>query len=110
AGLEGSYLIPGGSASWNVKSTKIKYVDPAGSADGITVAKAKASVDAGKSGFVVKATGASLTLPTPFSATEFFDIDTALTVQMVNSVGACWSTEFTAAKKNSATKFKAVAP
>ena len=58
----------------------------------------------------LKAGGPNLTLPTAFSATEFFDVDTTLTVQLINDTGACWSSEFSAAKKNTATAFVAIAP
>lgn len=54
----------------------------------------------------------NLTLPSPIGTDVFFDIDTTLTVQLLNSIGACWSTEFTPTqvKKNTARSFKAVGP
>ena len=108
--LVASYSVPASASAWKVKPTKLKYVDKTGSADGITLAKTKALSLPNKSGFMMKGSGGNLTLPTAFSGSEFFDVDTSLTVQALNSIGTCWSTDFTTAKKNTATKFKAVAP
>ena len=79
--------------------------------EGVTVAKAKAINIPKKSGFMVKGAGGNLTLPTPYSGSLFFNVDTSLTVQTLNSVGTCWTTEFTPAttKKNTATAYKGVA-
>jgi hypothetical protein len=46
-----------------------------------------------------------------FSATETFDQDTKVTVQLINSdMPTCWTSEFTSASKNDALLFKAKAP
>jgi len=52
--------------------------------------KAKASTDAGKSRMGVKLGTTNFTLPPTLSATEYFDADPSVTVQVKNSDGACW--------------------
>ena len=48
-------------------------------------------------------------MPAPFSSSEYFNLDGAVTVQLVNDeTAACWSSEFTAATRNDAQQFKAV--
>jgi hypothetical protein len=110
--LVGSYNIAAGSPPWTAKPGQAKYSDKAGASDGVTSVKIKASTD-GKSSLKLKATGANLTLPPAFNTSVFFDVDQSLTVQMLNSEGACWTTDFTPGteKKNDAAKgFKAVGP
>ena len=48
-----------------------------------------------------------LRFDTPFSATEYYDQDPAVIVQLSNSRGECWSTAFTSAKKNTAEIYRA---
>lgn len=60
----------------------------------------------GKSKVKLKAKGENLSLPTPSSPTTAFDLEPNLQVQLFNSDGECWSSEFVAAKKNEAEKFK----
>jgi hypothetical protein len=46
-------------------------------------------------------------MPAPASSTAFFDQSPGVLVQLVNSAGACWTSEFTApAKKNEGDRFK----
>jgi hypothetical protein len=50
-------------------------------------------------------------MPTPVSGTKFFDMDTAVTVQLINNRSSlCWTSQFTTAKTNTAAQFKAKAP
>jgi hypothetical protein len=47
-------------------------------------------------------------MPPPASATEFFDQDTRVTVQLHNNqTSTCWNSEFTTATKNDGTQYKA---
>lgn len=108
--LVASYRVPAGATAWSIKPSTVKYVEKTGSPEGITLAWAKAVDLPGKSAALMKAGGGSLVLPTAYSASEFFDLDTSITVQALNGVGTCWSTDFATATKNTATKFKAVAP
>jgi hypothetical protein len=54
----------------------------------------------GKTKAIVIAKGANLVLPTPSSGTAFFYLAPNLQVQLFNSEGECWSSEFVVAKKN----------
>ena len=67
--------------------------------------------DVNKAKALLKAKGVNVPMPAPFSGTEFFDQDTTVTAQLFNSdTGTCWTTEFTAAKKNKVDRFKAKSP
>ena len=68
------------------------------------------SFTVGASGAILKAGGPALVLPEPASGSLFFEQDTSVVVQMLNSVNACWTTEFQVpdTKKNTAAGFKAV--
>jgi hypothetical protein len=113
--LVASYTVPGGSASWSVKGITAKFSDKAGSNDGITSIKAKASPDVGSSSISLKASGSSLVLPAPIDTGDpgqYFKQNPAMIAQMLNSAGTCWSTTFNPdiTKKNTATEYKAVGP
>jgi hypothetical protein len=78
----------------------------------VTGFKAKADPGPAKSGASLKAAGINLTLPETFGATQFFNMNPFLTVQLRNDAGGCWSSNFTQAQasKNNGTMFKAVGP
>jgi hypothetical protein len=109
AGVRSVTIDP--SASWDDKDPKgFNYKDKNGAEDGVTKASLRAGA-AGKSAASVAARGVNVPMPAPLSMTEFFDIDTAVTVQLVNDeTSLCWTSEFTAASKNTAEQFKAKAP
>ncbi len=59
----------------------------------------------------LQARGTNVPMPSSFSATELFDQDPRLTVQLFNSTTSrCWSSEFSDAAVNSATQFRASLP
>jgi hypothetical protein len=93
--------------AWTTKDPKgFQYKDKDGLAAGVTKVSLKTG-DAGKSKISVQAKGPNLVMPVPFSATEIFDADT-VTVQLHNdTTPECWSAEFPAFSKNTATKFSA---
>jgi len=99
------------NASWEDKNPKgFSYKDTTGAEDGVTKASLKTGV-ATKSSVSVSAKGMSIPMPVPYSLTELFNVDTALTVQLVNDeTSTCWTSEFTTVKKNTAEQFKASAP
>ena len=101
----------GSGSMWSaLGSTGWGYKNSAGNAAGITKLSLKSGAT-GKSKVQVKGAGMSLPLPAPISGTEFFDQDTAVIVQLYSSSPAnCWSSTFTAAKKNDGTQFKTTAP
>ena len=102
-----------GKPCWKAISDKgWSYKNKTGSAAGITKVKFKSGA-AGKPSLFVAGRGAALPLPAPVSATEFFDQDSSVTVQLHGSAPAmCWSSTFapSATKKNDAATFKALAP
>lgn len=83
------------------------YKDTAGTSAGVTMAQMKTG-PAGKTKVKFSAAGANLVLPGP-AGTTYFDQEPNLIVQLVNSVGTCWTSEFEAGdtKKSEADKFKA---
>jgi hypothetical protein len=98
------------SNKWVSKAPKgFDYKDTAGASEGVMKAKLKTGA-AGKSKAQVRAKGMNIPMPTPFGS-EFFDQETKVIVQLVNDQNStCWSTEFTSAKKNTASQFKATLP
>jgi hypothetical protein len=100
------------SDAWKAAGTKgWKYKDKTGASDGVQSVALKVGA-AGKSGAQVAARGPSLPDLRPNDASELFDQDSAVTVQLVNGDGACFTSEFLAAgtKHNDATRFDAKAP
>jgi len=104
-------LTFGPSANWASKDPKgFKYKDKLGTLDGVGKALVKTGA-AGKSKMFVRAKGVNVPMVTPFSATELFDQNPRVVVQLFNSTTPkCWDSEFLGAKKNSASKFKAKTP
>ena len=99
--------------NWDDKNPKgFSYKDTAGAEDGVTKANLKTGA-VEKASVSVSAKGLNIPMPAPVSLTEFFDLDTTVTVQLVNDeTSTCWTSEFTAAgmKKNDPTQFKAKTP
>lgn len=91
--LVASMNIPA-SAKWRpIGAPGFSYKDNTLSADGVQKAKIKAGLT-GKSKAELKAKGVNLPLPTSATAFQFFNADERVTVQLVNSDGKCWSSEF----------------
>jgi len=99
------------NASWDDKDPKgYLYKDKLGLEDGVIKAQLKAG-DADKTKVQVKAKGDNLSLPAPASGSQYFNQDTTVTIQLVQSDGpTCWSTDFSTAKKNDVDLFKARTP
>jgi len=88
------------------------YVDQIGAAEGITRVFLRGG-GSGKAKVQVGGKGSTLPLPAPLSGTQFFNVDTAVIVQLRSSAPAhCWSSRFAAlnTKKNDGTRFRAVTP
>ncbi len=97
---------------WKSKDPKgWQYKDKTGAEDGIVKVTLKTG-PAEKSKLQLQGKGASLPLPAPVDASEFFDQDPAVTVQLVNDEGTCWTSTFfvSGTKKNDPGQFKAKAP
>jgi len=106
-----SSLAAAPSPLWVDKDPKgWQHKDKAGFSDGVQRITLRPGA-AGRSQVQVKAKGVNVPMPAPFSATEFFDQDPEVTVQLSNSdTAACWTSTFTAAKMNTVDRFKAVWP
>jgi hypothetical protein len=103
-------VAPG--APWKAAGTKgWKYKDKAGASDGVQSIALKVGA-AGKSAAQVTARGQSLPELAANDESELFDQDSAVTVQLVNEDGTCWSSAFEAAgtRRNDAQGFEAKAP
>ena len=99
------------NANWEDKSPKgFSYKDKTGTEDGVTKASLKPGATT-KSSVSVSAKGTAIPMPLHYSLTEIFNVDTAVTVQLVNDeTSLCWTSEFTTVKANTAEQFKASAP
>ena len=93
--LEASYMMRKGSSLWRVKPNQIGYSDKGAAVAGFKQIKGKADDRPEKSGMSASLVGTQLTLPELFSPTELFDMDASVTVQLRNSNGACWTSDFT---------------
>ena len=102
-------VVVGPGPLWVSKDPKgFKYSDKAGSQNGATKIALKAGTE-GRSTLQFAAKG--LALPAPVSASELFDQDSRVIVQLVNDeTGLCFTSEFPAAKANTTESFKASVP
>jgi hypothetical protein len=66
--------------------------------------------DPGRSSIRARASGPYMPLPTPFSGTQLFAADPAVTVQLVNADGTCWESVLSTMTVNTAVRAKAVTP
>jgi len=83
--------------------------DKVGAFDGVQQIKLSPG-EAGRSKAQLKARGINLPMPSPFDPAAFFDQAPRVVVQLFNSEGMCWASEFTTSRKNTGTEFKAKAP
>lgn len=74
------------------KGNGLRYRDPSGSSDGIRSLTLKAG-RRGQSSIQLSGAGDALPLPGP-AGSAYFDQDPSVLVQLRNSSGACWSSEF----------------
>ncbi len=101
-----SLVVPEGPL-WVTKGGRsYLYRDRTHAADGVR----KLKLDTG-SGDMAKirlvARGAEVPTPVPATPTSFFAVDTALTVQLVNTENECWTGEFTTTTHNDHVRFDA---
>lgn len=102
-------VVAPGSAWTNEEPEGWSYSDRAGSSSGVTRVSLRAAAE-GKARAEVRARGVALPMPEAHSASELFDQDTRVTVQLFSSAGpTCWTSEFTTAKRNTAAAFSASA-
>jgi hypothetical protein len=98
-------LPPNGA--WKSNNKGFKYKDNTLAFHGIKKIQLKAGA-AGKAKVDVQAKGLNLNPAlVPFDGTRFYDQDTKITAQLINSVGLCWSTELPVpGLKNAVDRFK----
>jgi hypothetical protein len=89
-----------GNACWRAFKRGYKYIDRELTPDGLRLLKLAAGAS-GKTGVTVKGKSAKLGLP-PLPLTAL-----PLTVQLLAGNGQCWQAQFSNAKQNEASKFKA---
>jgi hypothetical protein len=94
-------------SSYDPRGWRLK--DRAGSFDGVQQIKLSPG-DAGRSKVQWKASGTLLPMPAAVGTAEFFDQAPFVVVQLLNSEGMCWGSEFASYRKNTQTEFKAKAP
>ena len=108
--LTTSLEIPTGVLWKPISSKGFKYKDTSAVTDGVKTVQLK-SGPFGKAKAAVTAVGVNIPMPPPFSGTKLREQDPEVVVQLINDLGFCWSTTFTApAIKNDAERFKDKAP
>jgi cysteine-rich repeat protein len=108
--LKASLEIPPGGL-WAAKSTKgYTYKDTSAVTDGVKNVQLK-SGGTGKAKVSVTATGVNIPMPAPFSMTQFLGQDPEVVVQLINDLGFCWSSTYSApAATNTVSRFKDKTP
>ncbi|MDX2168779.1 MAG: hypothetical protein SF182_17030 [Deltaproteobacteria bacterium] len=101
---------PGGQCAgvpcWTAQAHGYRYKSRGTNPDGVDGLLLKEGID-GKAKFLLKGRGAGLALPAPISGEDYFAQDPAVTVQLTNTAGACWSATFSIlSQRNDAIGFK----
>jgi hypothetical protein len=98
------------NANWEDRTPKgWLYKDRDGLFGGAVKAQLRTGAD-GRSAASLAAKGELTPMPMPLSATEFFDLDPGVTVQLVNdATSVCWTSRFLEPTRNTGTMFKAKA-
>ncbi len=111
--MAGSLRV-GPNAAWQDKSPKgWSYKDKLGIENGVTLVQLKTNANPAKSKVQVKSRGSATNWPLPFDGTKYFDQDSTVTVQLINSnTATCWASDFVPAgtKKNGPDQFLAKKP
>lgn len=110
ASLAGALDVAGG-AGWVDKDPHgFNFDDKVGSQSGVRKIQLRPG-SAGSSKAQVKAKGATFAWPAAVGGGTFFDQDTSVTVQLINSSTAtCWSSDFSTASKNDSERYNAKLP
>jgi hypothetical protein len=96
-----SAVAPGGSSCggdfcWHPIRTKgFKYVDPPGTANGLTKIVLRTGAN-GEAKVIVQGKGPALPIPPPADMNTLLRQDPSVTVQVVNSAGQCWEAAYSA--------------
>jgi hypothetical protein len=96
----------GAGTGWTAAGTAFKYADSSGAAAGIVKIILKPGAD-GEAKILMKGKGMGLVLPGGVNQTQYFAQDSAVTVQLLSSIGPCWEAVYTGpATKNDGAQFK----
>ncbi len=101
--------LPAATPGWrDLPAGGMRYMDRQGAVHGIKSLRLKTAPRGGTT-LALRARGEALPLPEPASVDRYVEQDPALTVQLVNSNGTCWSSTLTPAgtKVNTSTHFAA---
>lgn len=90
-----SIVLPSGPPWEAGRAPSYRYRDKTTAADGVQKAKLKGG-DAGKTNAQLTARGLNLTLPPPATPTEYMHADQRVVVELLNSDGQCFTSEFLA--------------
>jgi hypothetical protein len=108
--LKATLEVPPGVLWAPISNKGFKYKDAAAVTDGIKSVQLK-SGPLGKAKVSLSAVGANIPMAVPFSMTQQREQDPEVVVQLINDLGFCWSTTFTApALENDADRFKDKTP
>jgi hypothetical protein len=116
AGVPDLYMrrtIPGGVAAWVAKGPGrgVEYKEKLGANDGFVRVRLTPGEN-GRAAAQVRLKGLGLALPGPNAGSAYFEQDSHVTVQLINEIGVCWTSEFAEpnAKRNDAAGFEAKVP
>lgn len=104
------FVPPGGDCAglpcWTPQAHGYRFKGRHTNPDGVDSVILKEGIN-GKAKLIVKGRGLALQLPAPVSADDYFAQEPAVTVQLTNSAGACWSATFSLlAQRNEPGSFK----
>ncbi len=101
----------GASTLWTDKDPKgYQFKSKSGLVNGVAKVALKTGAD-GKSSASLMAKGNHVPMPVPVSGSKYMNKDSKVIVQLVNDqTSMCWTSEFTAAKKNDGATFQAKTP
>jgi cysteine-rich repeat protein len=102
-----SHLHLPASGLWSVRDEcDWTYSDNDVAVDGIKKIKLKPTDEPDKSAIGLSARGLLVPIPAPVAADRFMSMDPNVTVQLLNSLGECWESDFIEAKKNTGNTFR----
>ncbi|GBD27467.1 hypothetical protein HRbin30_02814 [bacterium HR30] len=99
-------LAPPSGTTWRMfRGHTYRYADRTGSVQGLRRVMLQGK-GVGKGKVAVRASEATLPLPGPASAMQYFAADPQVVVQLVRNGGACWESVFTTPARNDAQRFR----
>jgi cysteine-rich repeat protein len=103
--LAAHFALPASGLWERGSDCRWSYKDSSGATDGITSIKMTPR-EAGRASIQLMAEGETAPLPAAVAADRFLNADPDVTVQIVNSAGACWESRLTDERKNTGDSYK----